>query len=171
VSNPVQAEGLLHKPLPKPMPQSLNKVILHMVFSTKDRRPLIDSDIRPRLHAYMAAIIRDIESPQSQAYRVGGVADHVHIAATLPRTVTIAKLFETVKKESSSWIKKQGAHYSDFYWQNGYGNFSIGPSQLDQLIRYIDNQEEHHKTVSFQDEFRKLLEKYQIEYDERYVWD
>jgi putative transposase len=107
------------------MPQSLNKVILHMVFSTKDRRPLIDSGIRPRLHAYMAEIIRDIEPPQSQAYRVGGVADHVHIAATLPRTVTIAKLFEIVKKESSSWIKKQGPQYSEFYWQNGYGNFSV----------------------------------------------
>lgn len=153
------------------MPQSLNKVILHMVFSTKDRRPLIDADIRPRLHAYMSEILRDIESPQSQAYRVGGVADHVHIAATLPRTVTIAKLFEIVKKESSSWIKRHGAKYQDFYWQNGYGNFSVGPSQLDQLIQYIDNQEEHHKTVSFQDEFRKLLEKYNIDYDERYVWD
>ena len=153
------------------MPQSLNKVILHMVFSTKDRRPFIDPEIRPRLHAYMAEVLRDIEPPQSQAYRVGGVEDHVHIAATLPRTVTIAKLLETVKKESSSWIKKQGAQYHDFYWQNGYGNFSVSPSQLDQLIGYIDNQEEHHKTISFQDEYRKLLDKYKIDYDERYVWD
>ena len=153
------------------MPQSLNKVILHMVFSTKDRRPFIDTEIRPRLHAYMAEILRDIEPPQSQAYRAGGVSDHVHIAATLPRTVTIAKLFEMVKKESSIWIKKQGSQYREFYWQNGYGNFSLGPSQLDQLIRYIDNQEQHHKAVSFQDEFRKLLGKYKIDYDERYVWD
>ncbi|MDG2124575.1 MAG: transposase [Verrucomicrobiales bacterium] len=141
------------------MPQSLNKVILHMVFSTKNRQPSIDANIRPRLHAYMATILRAIEPPQSQAYRVSGVDDHVHIAATLPRTVTIAKLFETVKKESSSWIKKQGSPYHQFYWQNGYGNFSVGPSQLDQLIRYIDSQEEHHKTVTFQDEYRKLLEK------------
>lgn len=153
------------------MPQSLNKVILHMVFSTKDRRPLIDVGIRPRLHAYLAEVLRGIEPPQSQAFRVGGVADHVHIAATLPRTISIAKLFETVKKESSVWIKKQGAQYRDFYWQNGYGNFSVGPSQLDQLIGYIENQEEHHKTVSFQDEFRKLLGKYRIKFDERYVWD
>lgn len=153
------------------MPQSLNKVILHMVFSTKDRRPFIDGDIRPRLHAYMAEVLREMEPPQSQAFRVGGTADHVHIAATLPRTVTIAKLFETVKKESSLWIKKQGEPYRDFYWQNGYGNFSVGPSQLDELVGYIDNQEEHHKTVSFQDEFRKLLGKYRIEFDERYVWD
>jgi len=153
------------------MPQSLSQVILHMVFSTKDRRPFIDDTIRPPLHAYMAEILRDIETPQTHAYRVGGTADHVHIAATLPRTVTIAKMFETVKKESSGWMKTQGAEYKEFYWQSGYGNFSVGPSQLDQLIRYIDNQEEHHKNVSFQDEFRKLLEKYQVEYDERYVWD
>ena len=153
------------------MPQSLNKVILHMVISTKERRPFIDAGIRPRLHAFMAKVIRDIAPPQTQAYRVGGIEDHVHIAATLPRTATIAKLFETVKKESSRWIKQQGAPYQEFYWQNGYGCFSVGPSQLDQLIRYIDNQEEHHKTVCFQDEYRTLLEKYAIEYDERYVWE
>jgi len=153
------------------MPQSLNKVILHMVFSTRDRRPWIDAAIQPRLHAYMATILRNIEPPQSQAYRVGGAEDHVHIATSLPRTVTVATLFEKVKKESSKWMKKQGDQYRDFYWQKGYGNFSVSPSQLDQLISYIDNQEEHHKTISFQDEFRQLLNKYQIEYDERYMWD
>ncbi|MEJ6571978.1 MAG: transposase [Akkermansiaceae bacterium] len=153
------------------MPQSLNKVILHMVFSTKDRLPLIDPEIRPHLHAYIATILRNISPPQSHPYRVGGVADHVHIACTLPRTVTISKLFEITKKESSVWIKKQGAKYENFYWQAGYGNFSVAPSQLDQLIGYIENQEKHHQTVSFQDEFREFLNKYQIEYDERYVWD
>ena len=153
------------------MPQSLNKVILHMVFSTKERVPLIDTEIRPRLHAFMATVYRDIAPPQSQAYRVGGVKDHVHIAGTLPRTVTISKLFEIIKKESSIWIKNQGAKYRDFYWQSGFGSFSVAPSQLDQLIRYIDNQKEHHKTVTFQDEFRSLLHKYNIEFDERYVWD
>jgi putative transposase len=153
------------------MPQSLNKVILHMVFSTKDRMPLIDAGIRPRLHAYMATVFREIDPTQCQAYRVGGVADHVHIAGTLPRTVTVSKLFEIVKKESSIWIKKQGGAYEKFYWQAGYGCFSVAPSQLDQLIHYIDNQEDHHKTVTFQDEFRTFLSKYNIEYDERYVWD
>jgi putative transposase len=153
------------------MPQSLNKVILHMVFSTKDRLPLIDAEIRPRLHAFMSTVFREIDPPQSQAYRVGGVADHVHIAGSLPRTVTISKLFEVIKKESSVWIKKQGAKYENFYWQSGYGSFSVAPSQLDQLIGYIDKQEEHHEKVSFQDEFRNLLNKYNIEFDERYVWD
>jgi putative transposase len=153
------------------MPQSLNKVILHMVFSTKDRMPLIAAGIRPRLHAYIATVFRAIDPTQCQAYRVGGVADHVHIAGTLPRTVTISKLFEIVKKESSIWIKTQGAAYEKFYWQAGYGCFSVAPSQLDQLIQYIDTQEDHHKTVTFQDECRTFLSKYQIEYDERYVWD
>jgi REP element-mobilizing transposase RayT len=153
------------------MPQSLNKVILHMVFSTKDRMPLVDASIRPRLHAYLASVLRDIDPPQSQAYRVGGVADHVHIAASLPRTVTISKLFEIIKKESSIWMKRQGPEYAKFYWQSGYGCFSLGPSQLDRLLHYIDNQEEHHKTVTFQDEFQTFLRKYNIEYDERYVWD
>lgn len=153
------------------MPQSLSKVILHLVFSTKDRQPWIDEEIRPRLHAFIATVLRDICPPQSQAYRVGGVADHVHVASTLPRTLTISKLFETIKKESSIWIKTQDAKYQQFYWQSGYGCFSVAPSQLDQLIRYIDNQEEHHKKVSFQDEFRTLLKKYNIEFDERYVWD
>jgi REP element-mobilizing transposase RayT len=153
------------------MPQSLNKVILHMVFSTKDRMPLIDAEIRPRLHAYMSTVFREIDPTQCQAYRVGGVADHVHIAGTQPRTVTISKLIEIVKKESSVRIKKQGEAYEKFYWQGGYGCFSVAPSQLDQLIRYIENQEEHHQTMTFQDEFRNFLGKYNIEYDERYVWD
>jgi REP element-mobilizing transposase RayT len=166
---PSSLKGCLIKP--PCMPQSLNKVILHLVFSTKDRMPLIDAEIRPRLHAYMATLFRDIDPPQTQALRVGGVTDHVHIAGTLSRTVAIAKLLEIVKKESSIWIKKQGAAYEKFYWQGGYGCFSVSPSQLDRLIHYIDNQEEHHKTITFQDEFRTLLGKYNIEYDERYVWD
>lgn len=153
------------------MPQSLNKVLLHLVFSTKDRMPLIDAEICPRLHAYMATVLCGISPPQTHAYRIGGVADHVHIACSLPRSVTISKLLETVKKESSLWIKKQDAKYAKFFWQSGYGSFSVGHSQLDDLIRYIDNQEKHHKRVTFQDEFRTLLRKYNIEYDEKYVWD
>jgi hypothetical protein len=115
--------------------------------------------------------MRDIEPPQSQAYRVGGVADHVHIAASLPRTVTISKLIEIIKKESSVWMKRQGPEYAKFYWQGGYGCFFLGPSQLDGLLQYIENQEQHHKTITFQEEFLAFLRKYHIEYDERYVWD
>ena len=142
-------------------------MILHVVFSAKDRHPWLDPIIRPRLHAYLATICRDCKC---EAYRVGGVADHVHIAARLARTISQSELLEKIKKTSSAWIKTQGTDYESFFWQGGYGCFSIGQSQVDDLVRYIDNQEEHHKTKTFQDEHRDLLRKYKIAFDERYVW-
>ena len=150
------------------MPQSLSAVIIHFVFSTKDRHSWLDSQIRPRMHAYLATICRDCDC---EAYRVGGVADHVHLAVRLARTWSQSDLLEKVKKTSSAWIKTQGSQYESFYWQKGYGGFSIGYSQLDELVRYIDNQEAHHKTKTFQEEFREILQKYNVTYDERYVWD
>ena len=150
------------------MPQSLSQVIIHIVFSTKERRPWLDPEIRPRMHAYLATVCRDCEC---QAYRVGGTADHVHIAARLARTISQADLLEKIKKTSSAWVKRQGSKYEDFFWQAGYGDFSIGWSQLDDLVRYIEHQEEHHRIKTFQEEYRELLKKYQVEYDERYVWD
>ena len=150
------------------MPQSLSQVILHIVFSTKDRRPWLDPAVRPRMHAYLAAVCRDCNC---QAYRVGGVADHVHLAARLARTVSQAELLEKIKKTSSAWIKTQGARYADFHWQGGYGDFSIDWSQLEELERYIDSQEQHHRVLTFQEEYRMLLKKYHVEFDERYVWD
>ncbi len=150
------------------MPQSLSQVILHVVFSTKDRRPWLDPAIRPRMHAYLATVCRDCEC---QAYRVGGAADHVHIAARLARTISQADLLEKIKKTSSAWIKPQGDQYEAFHWQGGYGGFSVGWSQLDELVRYIDRQDEHHRTRTFQEEYRDLLKKYRVEFDERYVWD
>jgi len=150
------------------MPQSLSQVILHIVFSTKDRRPWLDPAIRPRMHAYLATLCRDCDC---QAYRVGGAADHVHIAARLARTLSQADLLEKIKKTSSAWIKTQGEQYGSFFWQGGYGDFSIGWSQLEALVRYIDGQEQHHRTQTFQEEYRNLLQKYQVEFDERYVWD
>ncbi|MGA2867451.1 MAG: IS200/IS605 family transposase [Verrucomicrobiota bacterium] len=150
------------------MPQSLSQVIVHLVFSTKDRQGWLDAPIRPRLHAYLATICRD---RNCEAYRVGGTADHVHLAVRLGRTLSQADLLETVKKTSSAWIKEQGHAYHSFFWQRGYGAFSVGFSQLDALVRYIDAQEEHHRTKTFQEEYRELLHKYHIEFDERYVWD
>ncbi len=150
------------------MPQSLSQVILHIVFSTKERRPWLDPEIRPRMHGYLATVCRDCEC---QAYRVGGTADHVHIAARLARTVSQAELLEKIKKTSSTWIKRQGNRYAGFFWQGGYGDFSIGWSQLEELVRYIDHQEQHHRTQTFQEEYRSLLDKYHVEFDERYVWD
>jgi putative transposase len=150
------------------MPQSLSQVILHIVFSTKDRRPWLDPAIRPRMHGYLATLCRDCDC---QAYRVGGVADHVHIAARLARTLSQAELLEKIKKTSSAWMKTQGEQYGSFFWQGGYGDFSIGWSQLEELVRYIDGQEQHHRTKTFQEEYRNLLQKYHVEFDERYFWD
>jgi len=150
------------------MPQSLSQVLIHIVFSTKERRPWLDLDIRPRMHAYLATVCRDCGC---EAYRVGGTSDHVHIAARLAHTITQAELLEKIKKTSSVWIKEQGPKYDRFFWQKGYGDFSIGWSQLEELIRYIDHQEEHHHKQTFQEEYRNLLKKYHVEFDERYVWD
>lgn len=150
------------------MAQSLSKVLLHIVFSTKNRQKTIPKHLRAKLHAYLAGVCR---SKGSEAYRVGGTDDHVHIACTLPRTLTMAKLVEEIKKPSSLWMKQQEGGTGQFSWQAGYGIFSLGQSQLPALLRYIDNQEEHHRTKSFKEELLELLEKYGVEYDEKYLWD
>jgi len=120
------------------------------------------------MHAYLATVCRDCDC---EAYRVGGVADHVHIAARLARTISQSQLLEKIKKTSSAWIKTQSPDYHSFFWQSGYGAFSLGYSQLDALVRYVEDQEPHHKTNTFQEEYRALLRKYNVPYDERYVWD
>ena len=150
------------------MPQSLSLVIIHVIFSTKDRHPFLASDTRPKLHAYLASVARNIGC---EAYRVGGVADHVHLAIRLSRTVTIADLVQELKTASSKWVKTQSPDLAAFSWQRGYGCFSVGPSDLEALRQYIDTQEEHHRKRTFQDEFRSFLKKYGVEYDEAYVWD
>jgi REP element-mobilizing transposase RayT len=150
------------------MPQSLSKVIIHIIFSTKDREPLLDPEIRPRMHAYLATVCRDLGG---EAYRVGGVSDHVHIVTTLPRTLSQADLIEHMKKTSSKWIKGLAPKYGDFHWQRGYADFSVSPSQLDGVLDYVSNQEEHHRTRNFQEEYRDFLRKHEVEFDERYVWD
>jgi REP-associated tyrosine transposase len=150
------------------MPQSLSKVILHIIFSTKNREPWLDSGVRSRMHAYLATICRDVDA---DFVRVGGIADHVHIVTTLPRTVSQAQLIEQIKKTSSKWIKGFNARYHGFFWQRGYGAFSVSPSQLDAVLEYINKQQEHHRTRTFQEEYRELLHKHGVDFDERYVWD
>ena len=150
------------------MPQSLSLVIIHVTFSTKARHPFLDPDMRPKLHAYLATVARNLGC---DAYRVGGVADHVHLAIRLSRTFTIAALVEGLKTSSSKWVKTQSPALAAFAWQRGYGCFSVGPSDLDALRTYIEDQENHHRTRTFQEEYRAFLIKYGIEYDERYVWD
>jgi REP element-mobilizing transposase RayT len=119
------------------MPQSLSKVILHIIFSTKNREPWLESNVRPRMHAYLATVCRDLGA---ELVHVGGVADHVHIVTTLPRTVSQAQLIEEIKKASSRWIKTLDARYRGFFWQRGYGAFSVSPSQLGTLLKYVDGQ-------------------------------
>ena len=150
------------------MPQSLSKVILHIIFSTKDRESWLESHVRPGVHAYLATICRDLGA---ELVHVGGVADHVHIVTTLPRTLSQADLVEQIKKVSSKWIKTLDARYRDFFWQRGYGAFSVSPSQLEALLQYIEAQQEHHRTRTFQEEYRELLHRHGVDFDERYVWD
>ena len=151
------------------MPQSLAKIILHTVFSTKDRRPFLrDKSLREELHRYIGGILTDLDC---QPLIIGGVEDHVHILSTLSRTCEPAAMVKEVKRGSSLWLKTKRPDLHDFAWQNGYGIFSIGYSQVDGTRKYIAGQEEHHRTISFQDEFRKFLERYAVGFDERYVWD
>jgi len=149
------------------MPRTLGFVLLHVIFSTKDRLPILDADLRPRLHAYLATVVRNADC---ECFRVGGIADHVHLAIRLNRTTTIAKLMEEIKTSSSKWIKTQTPHLSKFAWQEGYGVFSVGPADREALLHYIDTQEAHHKKQSFQDELRAFLKKYGMDEDERYLW-
>ena len=150
------------------MPQSLSKVIVHIVFSTKNREPWLDSNVRPRMHAYLAVICRDLGADFVHA---GGVADHVHIVTTLPRTVSQAQMIEQMKKASSKWIKALDSRYRRFFWQRGYAAFSVSPSQLDAVLQYVDAQKKHHRTRTFQEEYRELLRRQGIDLDERYIWD
>ncbi len=150
------------------MAQSLSQIYVHIVFSTKNRTPWIDANIKNELYAYMATVLKTHESP---AIIIGGIADHVHILSRMSKNIAPAKLLEMVKKRSSKWIKTKGEKYVKFGWQNGYGVFSVSQSHVERVRKYIENQEEHHRRKNFQNEFRSLLEKYEISYDERYVWD
>ncbi len=150
------------------MPQSLAAIYVHLVYSTKNRQPLIRPEIEEELRCYHAGILRNLESPLICS---DGTADHIHTLLRLGRKISIAEVVEELKKSSSKWIKTKGPEFRDFYWQSGYGAFSIGQSGIEGLKRYIANQKEHHRTTTFQEEFRTFLVKYEIEFDERYVWD
>ncbi len=149
-----------------PMPQSLAKVLVHVIFSTKNRHPFIQRAVRPTLHAYLAGTLANLQSPSLQ---VGGTADHVHTLFVLGRTHALADVVEEAKKSSSKWMKQQGV--SPFAWQTGYAAFSVSESQAQRVVRYIAAQEAQHRTVTFQEEFRSFLAPYAVTYDERYVWD
>ncbi len=150
------------------MPQSLVKNYVHITFSTKNRYPFIDKNISEELFKYLGGTCKELES---YPIIIGGEKDHVHLLVLLSRKMALMKLVELLKTHSSKWIKLKSKTYSDFYWQKGYGGFSVNPTEIEIVKNYIINQETHHKKISFQDEYRAFLKKYSIEYDERYVWD
>jgi len=150
------------------MSQSLVKNLIHLIYSTKHRTPCLGANTRPDLDAYMSGILNNWESP---ATVIGGVADHVHVLFALSKNYALKKVVEEVKKGSSKWLKTRGPELQDFHWQNGYGGFSVSASNEEAVKRYIENQEEHHRTRTFQEEFREFLQRHEVEYDERYVWD
>jgi len=150
------------------MPQSLANIYVHLIFSTKERFPFLSPEVRPDLHSYMSTVLANLNSP---AVLINSVEDHVHILFNMGRTVTLAQVVEDVKKSSSKWIKTQRLSFSKFAWQAGYGGFSVSESNTPKVANYIQNQEEHHRVKSFQEEYREFLTKHKIQYDERYVWD
>ena len=150
------------------MSQSLSAILVHLVFSTKNREPFITPAIETELYPYMAKVLRELKSP---SLAIDGASDHIHMLFSLARVITIADLVEEVKTSSSKWIKTKGREFRNFHWQRGYGAFSIGQSNVTALKRYIRGQKHHHRRITFQDEYRKFLKAYGINYDERFVWD
>ena len=150
------------------MPQSFCQIYVHLIFSTKKRRRWLDDTIRPRIHTYLATLARDDGCP---FVHVGGPDDHIHMLVDLGKKTDPVTLTGKVKQESSRFVKTLGTDYEPFYWQAGYGAFSVGPTRIKDVMAYIDGQKKHHKRQTFQEEFRAFLDRYGIDYDERYVWD
>ncbi len=150
------------------MPHSFTHILIHYIFSTKDRQPFLTDDIRPRIFDYMGGIARknDIQ-PQI----IGGVEDHVHMLVLLPKTLSIAKAIQLIKGGTSKWIHDEFPQLQHFAWQIGYGAFSVSLSNREKVMHYIKHQKEHHRKKTFKEEFIEFLEKHNIEYDERYIWD
>ena len=150
------------------MPQSLAKNLIHLIYSTKNRERLLGEDIRDELHRYSAGILKEWDSP---AILINSVEDHIHILFCLSKNHALCDVVEQVKKGSSKWLKTKGTAYKNFFWQAGYGAFSVSQSSVKSVMKYIETQDEHHRRNTFQDEFRAFLKRYEIPYDERYVWD
>lgn len=150
------------------MSQSLASILVHVVFSTKKREALLPDTFRDELHAYIGGIV---ENQKGTLLKAGSVADHIHLLIAHPRTCAPSDLVQEIKTGSSKWLKTKAPRLAEFHWQSGYGIFSISPSHRPALEHYIATQAEHHRVETFQNEYRRLLRKYEMEYDERYVWD
>ena len=150
------------------MAQSLAQILVHLVFSTKNREAWLADDLREELHAYVAGIV---ENRKGTLLRAGSVSDHVHLLLAHPRTCAPSELVQEIKMGSSKWLKTKGARYDAFHWQGGYGIFSVSPAHRPAVETYLAKQAEHHRTVTFQEEYRRMLRKYGLAFDKRYVWD
>ncbi len=150
------------------MPQSFSSIMEHLVFSTKNREPWIRASIESQLYAYATTVLKSADCP---ALAMNGMADHLHTLFRLSRTQTVAEVVEELKTSTSKWIKTKGISFEGFYWQSGYGAFSVSQSNVAGVVEYIRNQSEHHRGISFQDEMRALLRKHEIAIDEHYAWD
>jgi putative transposase len=151
------------------MAQSLSRIWTHLIFSTKDRFPFLsDANVRQDVCAYLATVLR---SHDCETLIVNGTGDHVHALFNLSRKHSVATIVKEIKRTSSGWLKERSPTLRKFHWQNGYGAFSVSQSHLGRVCRYIEEQERHHERKTFQDEFRNFLKKYEVKYDEKYVWD
>ena len=150
------------------MPQSLAQILLLLIFSTKNRERVLTDDIHPELHCYMATILKSLDS---SAILINSVEDHAHILFHLSKNQALCDVIEVLKKDSSKWIKTKRSASRAFHWQNGYGAFSVSQSSVAQVVRYIQGQKEHHRKWTFEEEFCAFLKRYQVAYDERYVWN
>jgi putative transposase len=150
------------------VPQSLAKNLIHLVFSTKNRERVLTEPVREPLCLYASAVLRDLDS---HTIAINAWRDHVHILFALSKNYSLSQVVMEVKRATSKWIKTQGTEFRRFHWQNGYGAFSIGQTGVDEVKTYIANQAKHHRVKTFEEEFRSFLKRYQIEFDERYLWD
>lgn len=150
------------------MAQTLVSLLVHLIFSTKHRQDFITPEIEPPLFAYLGGIAR---KHQSRLLSAGGTANHIHLLVSQSKNIALSDLLEELKKSSSKWLKTQDESLSDFHWQDGYGAFSIGASQISAVKTYLAKQKQHHQRRTFKEEFVELLEKYDIAYNEKYLWD
>jgi REP element-mobilizing transposase RayT len=153
---------------PDAVPQSLSKVYIHFIFSTKDRARTLPDEIRPQLHAYMGGTLKGLGCSPIE---INTEPDHSHILFLLSRTEALSDVVGHLKKSSNDWLREQGPQFAHFFWQAGFGAFSVSQSQVEEVRAYIRNQREHHRVKSFQEELRAFLKAYEVEYDERYLWD
>ncbi|MDR0811801.1 MAG: IS200/IS605 family transposase [Paludibacter sp.] len=150
------------------MGQSLAQVYLHLIFSTKNRYPFIHKEIENELFAYIGGIIKNLNGIP---FIINGMADHIHILCSFPRSISLSDFLKTIKASSSLWIKTKGNQYQHFSWQDGYGVFSVSSSKKLIVENYIRNQKKHHQKLSFQEEVLRFLNEYHLEYDEKYLWN